>query len=246
MTEATISLCTSAFFGDKEKKALYIERLEDHYVKDDITQGQGWSGGKGCMIGCIFHDYAHQKFPFLLGLPIGLAYTVDTLFELMSNKDAKEFPLEFLRAIQPGKDYSNILPTLIINILTNKTWGMVSYIKDDRPHSKEAKALLRKAKAFIKKEHLQGVSPETLFKACSTYGDAIDKHRVASNIQSAVRIISTTSRSSRRTSYLLQQFVTLYKENIESSGQPYKKEEPAQAAALLIKNKLMRLIKAVK
>ena len=67
-----------------------------------------WEGGKGCAVGCTIHSADHNQYEKKLGIPIWLARVEDRLFEGMSNKSAKAWPEQFLRAINPGADLNKV------------------------------------------------------------------------------------------------------------------------------------------
>lgn len=86
------------YHGDPAVKEKYLARIRAHRDADNIIQGIGWENGKGCAVGCTLEKYDHDAYESELGIPRWLAHVEDRLFELMSNKDAKEFPVKFLEA----------------------------------------------------------------------------------------------------------------------------------------------------
>lgn len=126
-----------AFHGDKKIRAKYLKRLTLHYNADEIIQGQGWENGKGCMIGCTFNKYNHSLFESKLGLPEELAHLVDKIFEGLPNDQAKEFPLQFYKAINIGADLSKVATKFKIYLLTDKNNGVINNIKKGESYSDE-------------------------------------------------------------------------------------------------------------
>lgn len=91
-----------AFHGDQAVKDKYLALVQHHRELDNLVQGQGWDGGRGCAIGCTLEKYDHSRYPEELGLPVWLAYLEDHIFEALPPDEAKEWPAAFLEAIQPG------------------------------------------------------------------------------------------------------------------------------------------------
>ena len=83
-------------------------RLEGHYKADEIIKGVYWEDGKGCAIGCITESSKPYTSPIWHDIGIGLFIPrlVDTIFEGLPDKLAKEWPLQFWTAIESaiGKD----------------------------------------------------------------------------------------------------------------------------------------------
>lgn len=103
-----------AFHNDPEIKQKYIDRVKAHQAADEIIKGTYWQEGKGCAVGCTIEGDDHFKYETELGIPSILAYLEDSLFENMSNEDAKKFPLMFLEAIPVGADLSKVFNNLVI------------------------------------------------------------------------------------------------------------------------------------
>ena len=91
-----------SFHNKQSVKQKYLTRLEEHYKQDEIIHGVYWKGGKGCAIGCTVHSDSHQCYEKELGIPKWLASLEDSIFEGLQNGKAKEFPLQFLKAIPLG------------------------------------------------------------------------------------------------------------------------------------------------
>jgi hypothetical protein len=94
-----------SYLNDPAIKAKYLRRARAHYKADEIVQGRYWQNGKGCNIGCVTHcnDGAHAAWAKEIG-PEWLARLGDTLFEGLPLDRAKEFVVEFHRAIPVGVD----------------------------------------------------------------------------------------------------------------------------------------------
>jgi len=102
-----------AYHNDPVIKADILAQLQAHYDADEIIQGHYWENGKGCAVGCTIYGSDHAAYERLFGIPAGLAYLEDTIFEHLPNGDAKQWPLRFMRAIVPGADLSMAGPKFL-------------------------------------------------------------------------------------------------------------------------------------
>ena len=112
-----------AFHNDPAIKAKYLTRVRAHAAADEIIHGIYWENGKGCAVGCTIHSGKHAAYESELGIPIMLARLEDRLFEGMVNGRSKEFPEQFLEAIQPGADLSCIGWKFLHWLLTEELVG---------------------------------------------------------------------------------------------------------------------------
>ena len=121
-----------AFNGDAKLQADFIAGMEWHYEQDRIRQrtyGRTCSEEefRGCAIACGIHtlalmrgenlDTSEHKNWELIGVPEWLARLIDSVFEGLSVDEAREFPVQFARAIRLGKDLDSIKPGIMIYIL---------------------------------------------------------------------------------------------------------------------------------
>ncbi len=93
-----------SFHDDQAIKDKYIARTDAHLLADELIQGKGWDGKKGCAVGCTLDKYDHSSYETELGLPEWLARLQDSLHEGQTLEDAQVFFKGFLRAIPVGKD----------------------------------------------------------------------------------------------------------------------------------------------
>jgi hypothetical protein len=91
-----------SFHNDTAVKVKYVRRVEAHRKADELIRGKGWTGSKGCAVGCTLNAYNHKAYEAGLGIPEWLARVEDTLFEGMSADRAMLWPSEFLVAIPLG------------------------------------------------------------------------------------------------------------------------------------------------
>lgn len=106
-----------AFHNDPKIKKKYLTRVRKHFKADEIVKGTYWENGKGCAVGCTIHSDDHNAYESEIGIPIWLAFIEDRIFERLSNKIAKEWPLQFLKAIPIGVDLEKIKAPFFIFIL---------------------------------------------------------------------------------------------------------------------------------
>jgi hypothetical protein len=107
-----------AFHNDPAVKAKYVARLAAHRAAENLIQGTGFDGGKGCAVGCTLEKYDHDLYPIELGLPAWLAYLEDRIFEGLPKGEAEQFAEDFLSAIPVGADVSNVRGLLAVQRLT--------------------------------------------------------------------------------------------------------------------------------
>jgi hypothetical protein len=123
-----------AYKGKQSIKNKYLKRVEEHYKADEIIQGVYWENGKGCAVGCTIEGNQHERYETELGIPRELAYLEDGLFEALTNGDAKEFPVRFLKAIKPGADLSLVTAKFMVWQFEDKKYGLknIKEVKDDK------------------------------------------------------------------------------------------------------------------
>ena len=103
-----------AFHNDQAIKDKYVYRVLMHQKADQIVKGIYWqrtgrgNEGRGCAVGCTLHSGNHNTYETELGIPEVLAHLQDAIFEGLPIERAKEFPLQFLRAIPVGADLSGV------------------------------------------------------------------------------------------------------------------------------------------
>lgn len=124
-----------AYNGDKKFKAAFVKEMKTHYEADNFIHGTYWENGKGCAVGCSIHSlneisgkrYGHSNHSVSekIGIPQSLYRLQDTIFEGLSNGDAKKFPLDFSNAIHVGADLSKVTAQFLIWCLLDKKHGVI-------------------------------------------------------------------------------------------------------------------------
>jgi hypothetical protein len=105
-----------SFHGDQKIKDKYVERMRAHIDADNLIRGEGWTGTKGCAVGCTLERYDHAAYETEIGLPRWIAKLEDRLFERMNLEKSKTFPLIFLESIPLGVDCGKALIPFLICI----------------------------------------------------------------------------------------------------------------------------------
>ena len=98
-----------SFHNDQAIKDFYIARLVAHRDADELIKGIGWTGGKGCAVGCTLHAYNHKAYEDELGIPEALARIQDRLFECLPDRLSQQWPIRFLQSIPVGVDLSLVV-----------------------------------------------------------------------------------------------------------------------------------------
>ena len=136
-----------AYNGSKELKDDILAEAIRHQEADKIVQGTYGEKNtgedfKGCAVGCTINSYNlrrgkhektndHSVYERDLGIPRILARLEDRLFEGLSVKESKSFPVRFLEAIEPGADLSMVWPKFIIWVLADPEHGVIKFARPD-------------------------------------------------------------------------------------------------------------------
>jgi hypothetical protein len=91
-------------------KKEFVAELKKHQKADNFKKGGYWDGEKGCAVGCSLKSIdtvknlglkqfnMHKDYETHLGIPEWLARVEDGLFEGMSLKKSKTWPVKFAEA----------------------------------------------------------------------------------------------------------------------------------------------------
>jgi len=102
-----------------------------HKEADEIIHGKYWEDGKGCAVGCTIHSSDHSAYETELGIPQAIARLEDSIFEGLSNGDAKLFPEQFLTAINVGADLTGVADRFLYWLLVDPSDGVMRYARTD-------------------------------------------------------------------------------------------------------------------
>ena len=147
-----------SYHGDSAIKEKYIARMKAHMAADELVQGIGWEKNgvtRGCAVGCTLDAYNHAAYEIELGIPRILAHLEDRIFEGLSVKESRDFPLNFLEAVPVGKDLSNVYKHFFIWMLTNPENGVIKFANTD-----QTKTAIQNVSDLLAKSLLQNVTAE--------------------------------------------------------------------------------------
>jgi hypothetical protein len=126
-----------AFHGEQSIKDKYVARAAAHRAAGEIRQNFGyWKRDndnvmRDCAVGCTLHSSNHEAYETELGIPCGLAYLEDGLFERMTPERAKDWPVEFLMAVPVGADLSKVAAQMILWMLVDEKEGITAFDLSD-------------------------------------------------------------------------------------------------------------------
>ncbi|MBY0359692.1 MAG: hypothetical protein K2W82_16945 [Candidatus Obscuribacterales bacterium] len=120
-----------AFFGDRLRKFSLLEQLRAHREANQLVQSSFiWSGDFGSATGCTIHSEDLSLYQSQLGIPVVLAYLKEFFFQIIPQaEDAQKFPEEFLSAIKPGSDLSDVWVEFVNWLILDPQNGLVSLIE---------------------------------------------------------------------------------------------------------------------
>jgi len=116
-----------------------LKELKWHQEQDNFVKGTYFDQGKGCAVGCSIESINrtkglsyktddHSKYPEIMGVPEWLARVEDAIFEGLSIKRSKVWPLEFTQAINVGLELDKIKPAFLIFVLESN----LERLQDDK------------------------------------------------------------------------------------------------------------------
>ena len=99
------------YHGDPQLKVDVLAQLAAHRAADQIVQGDYWSDGKGCAVGCLTHDPTggHDRYPIRWGIPEWFAHLEDRVFEGLDPDEARLWPERVMASIPVGVEIGDDL-----------------------------------------------------------------------------------------------------------------------------------------
>ena len=185
------------FHNKQSIKDEYMNRLKDHRERDEIVKGHYWEHGKGCAVGCTIHGEDHKAYEEELGIPVVLARLEDSIFEGLFNEEAKEFPLDFLSAINVGADLSSVGDKFLHWLLVDKIHGVIQYVEDKKIVQSVADLYKRKIDGeYIQLDECRNVHGEAALAAYRAAHAFYFSHadRAARDAYRAARAVATVAR----------------------------------------------------
>lgn len=111
-----------------------IEKAVAHRLADEFTQGQWWENGKGCSLGCMFHDVTgHNWFETAAsqtGIPLEIVHLQERVFEGLPAEKAKFWTERFYQAVPEGADLSSVTPKFLLWLLIDEKHGVLRFTRD--------------------------------------------------------------------------------------------------------------------
>jgi len=159
-------------FKGKVNKDQFIKEIKWHMEHDAFMRGTYTEGKKnnfkGCAVGCSInsinkllgtaYEYdEHIDMAETLQIPEWLVRLEDKIFEGLSEKDSKEWPLRFSEAINEGADLDKIKPEFLV------------YVLESMPGAHE---FVHRAIALWKRDDLYSNAWKK--ESCAVYDDAAD------------------------------------------------------------------------
>ena len=187
-----------SFHNDETIKQKYLTRLHNHARADEIVQGQYWEHGKGCAVGCTIHCDDHSAYETILGLPEWLAYLEDTLFEKLSNAEAKSFAVDFLEAIPVGVNLDRVKWQFCTFLLQENIERVLSLTIDDALKTQVVSAI-RQALACCENALASGQWDESAAQSAQTAAWSAAQSAAWSAAQSAAWSARTAAWSAAQT-----------------------------------------------
>jgi len=180
-----------AYSGAITKEA-FIAELEHHKAQDSYVKGIYWEEGKGCAVGCAIESInkltkqslnhsSHIELERAGICPEWLARLQDTIFEGLTEAQAKEWPLEFARAINVGSDLNKVKLPFICYVLKQNISTMQAQLEhvtgDIKYHTEQALAVnkqMLKAQLSGDRAMIESARDAAYLAADLAYGSASD------------------------------------------------------------------------
>jgi len=188
-----------AFHNKPEVKQFYVDRLTEHHRLDQIIQGTGFDGSRGCNVGCILHAYQHDRYPIELGLPEWYAQLCDTIFEGLPKENAPAFAMSTLSAIKIGVDIEHVRWQLAIE---RHKIDLLRLKDNSEPYARECEIAIQKVidycfdelnHVFKDNESAESAARSAVHSAARSAVQSASR----SEVQSAARSATSEERSAR-------------------------------------------------
>lgn len=114
--QETLKLFQSHIDADTLQPGTYGREEGDRYI--------------ACTIGCLTGSNDHKLYETLYGIPVGLAYIHEAIFEDISDIDLKasqQWSYNFLKDIPEGADLSAIQSQLTVWLINNPEYGLMHH-----------------------------------------------------------------------------------------------------------------------
>lgn len=126
-----------AWRGSKTKQET-LALFQSHIIADTLRPGSYGreEGGKhiACTIGCLTGSNDHKLYETLYGIPVGLAYIHEAIFEDISDIDLKasqQWSYNFLKDIPEDANLGCIQSQLTLWLINNPDYGLMHHGMDN-------------------------------------------------------------------------------------------------------------------
>jgi hypothetical protein len=118
-----------AWQGSEALKSEHCTRIERHRKADEIVQGIGFDGRRGCAVGCSLDKYDHALFAEVFGLEPAVPRLVDRIHESLTPKQSIAWPGRFANALPVGADTRLLWPRFAVWMLRRVRRGKTGDVR---------------------------------------------------------------------------------------------------------------------
>ena len=169
-----------SYLDDSKLKDAILEEMRWHKEQDMFLKGtyaEGSNGDfRGCAVGCTIHSInrkfgrklstsIHEHYETELGIPEAIAHLEDALFEALPDKEAMEWPVQFLEAVPVGADLSMVIPQFLYWLLSDENDGVIRFAPPDNKWG--VKSAIEGVIALFKEWIETGVRPSRAARAAA-------------------------------------------------------------------------------
>ena len=128
-----------AWFGDPALKEEVVLRMKEHRAEDSIIQGEYQKFApematqyKGCLLGCTLPLVQiapglqmrwQRRVAEAYGIPTGVAYLLENVFENLPFEEAANFAVESIEAIPVGADLTEVERYWLLEDESDASWS---------------------------------------------------------------------------------------------------------------------------
>lgn len=120
------STIMTAFHGQQSVKDAFLATIRSNIDDGRLVHGLEGGSSTACTVG----QYAFKLYESELGIPEVLARIEDRIFDGLRGEQALAWPVEFLEAIEPGSDLSQVADRFFLRLLIDPVHGAPSEVGD--------------------------------------------------------------------------------------------------------------------
>lgn len=170
-----------AFHGKQSVKDEVLASLKEYYKLVELGELDS-------------HPNSYEEYEETFGIPEVLISLNISILKKLPNDLAKEWPIKFMSAIEPGADLSNVWPQFAVWLLVDEKHGVVRYMQTD-----EQKSIIRLVVDLLKRGETEVTEDEWSNAASmafygvhgflSGFYDQLDEPGVIYNALQAVKFV---------------------------------------------------------